>query len=190
MSDTSQTPTSGAPAQVALVTGASRGIGAAIALELARQGYRVTGTATDAANNTSEFGPNTTVTAGVAGRVFEDLNYGGGAGRNWATASADGAVGRPGARVEIGSISGGVVTVLGSATTAADGSYVLPTTGAGSYMVRVVSETVSSSRSGWVSSLRPVLTYAAHAPGGTRVERTDFVGGLSPAATCSYFGSY
>ena len=32
--------------QVALVTGASRGIGAAIALELARAGFRVTGTAT------------------------------------------------------------------------------------------------------------------------------------------------
>lgn len=32
--------------QVALVTGASRGIGAAIALELARQGLKVTGTAT------------------------------------------------------------------------------------------------------------------------------------------------
>ena len=35
-----------AEAQVALVTGASRGIGAAIALELARAGFRVIGTAT------------------------------------------------------------------------------------------------------------------------------------------------
>jgi 3-oxoacyl-[acyl-carrier protein] reductase len=38
-----------APAQIALVTGATRGIGRAIALALAGAGYRVTGTATSAA---------------------------------------------------------------------------------------------------------------------------------------------
>ena len=43
MSDTKAEP------QVALVTGASRGIGAEIALELARRGYRVVGTATSEA---------------------------------------------------------------------------------------------------------------------------------------------
>lgn len=41
-----QTPQPAAAAQAALVTGASRGIGAAIALELALRGYRVLGTAT------------------------------------------------------------------------------------------------------------------------------------------------
>ncbi|MGZ5133412.1 MAG: SDR family NAD(P)-dependent oxidoreductase, partial [Caldimonas sp.] len=42
--------TSGPPeTQVALVTGASRGIGRAIAAELAKRGYQVTGTATSEA---------------------------------------------------------------------------------------------------------------------------------------------
>jgi len=40
--------TAAAETQVALVTGASRGIGAAIALELAQQGFKVVGTATTA----------------------------------------------------------------------------------------------------------------------------------------------
>ncbi|MCK7514189.1 MAG: hypothetical protein MZV70_66020 [Desulfobacterales bacterium] len=58
-------------------------------------GDKITGTATDGSNNTSEFGANfTVITPGISGTVFEDVNYGGGAGRNWATAS--GAVARHG----------------------------------------------------------------------------------------------
>jgi 3-oxoacyl-[acyl-carrier protein] reductase len=51
MSDPANTPASAAApsAQIALVTGATRGIGRAIALALAGAGYRVTGTATSAA---------------------------------------------------------------------------------------------------------------------------------------------
>ena len=55
--------------QVALVTGASRGIGAAIALELARQGLRVVGTATSEAG-AKGISRALEAYAGCAGRVL------------------------------------------------------------------------------------------------------------------------
>jgi 3-oxoacyl-[acyl-carrier protein] reductase len=56
--------------QVALVTGASRGIGAAIALELARKGLRVVGTATTDAG-AAKISETLSVFAGCSGRMLD-----------------------------------------------------------------------------------------------------------------------
>jgi 3-oxoacyl-[acyl-carrier protein] reductase len=56
--------------QVALVTGASRGIGAAIALELARKGLKVVGTATTEAG-AAKIGAALAAFPGCAGRVLD-----------------------------------------------------------------------------------------------------------------------
>lgn len=56
--------------QVALVTGASRGIGAAIALELARKGLKVVGTATTEAG-AAKIGEALSAFPGCAGRVLD-----------------------------------------------------------------------------------------------------------------------
>jgi 3-oxoacyl-[acyl-carrier protein] reductase len=56
--------------QVALVTGASRGIGAAIALELARKGLKVVGTATTEAG-AAKIGAALSAFPGCAGRVLD-----------------------------------------------------------------------------------------------------------------------
>lgn len=56
--------------QVALVTGASRGIGAAVALELAQRGLRVVGTATTDAGAT-KIGSNLVGFASCVGRVLD-----------------------------------------------------------------------------------------------------------------------
>ncbi|MBL8332304.1 MAG: hypothetical protein JNM08_04345, partial [Rubrivivax sp.] len=113
----------------------------------------------------------------LRGTVFEDLNYGGGAGRTLAAASG---VARPGATVELYNASGVFVS---STTTAADGSYSFTVNTAGTSYVRVASPTVTSSRSGSTTSLRGVLTYRTTAASGSVVAVTDHVGGTNPAAT-------
>jgi 3-oxoacyl-[acyl-carrier protein] reductase len=55
--------------QVALVTGASRGIGAAIALELAKQGLKVIGTATTE-EGALRIGQTLSAFAGCSGRTL------------------------------------------------------------------------------------------------------------------------
>ena len=63
------TSTTQVEGQVALVTGASRGIGAAIALELARQGFKVIGTATTE-QGAAKIGQELAAMPGCAGRVL------------------------------------------------------------------------------------------------------------------------
>ena len=63
--------------QVALVTGASRGIGAAIALELARKGVKVVGTATTDAG-AAKISEALAAFAGCAGRVLDVTHSGAG----------------------------------------------------------------------------------------------------------------
>ncbi|WP_223652267.1 beta strand repeat-containing protein [Hymenobacter psoromatis] len=100
---------------------------------------------------------------GIRGTVFEDTNYGGGAGRPYATAASSAAasgqtaaVGRPGATVELYTSTS---VLAGTTTTDASGQYSFPTAAAGSYTVRVVNGTVTSARAGAVAGLLPVQTF-------------------------------
>ena len=117
-----------------------------------------------------------TVTAPlVSGRVFEDVNYGGGAGRSLVASS--GAL-RAGARVELYAGSG---AWLAADTTDALGVYAFDGWAPGSYTVRVVNGTVTSSRPGSVAGLLPVQTFRTDATGGSPVADPDRVGGEIPA---------
>ncbi|NNG10670.1 MAG: sodium:calcium exchanger, partial [Arenibacter sp.] len=78
----------------------------------------------------------------VTGTVFEDVNYGGGAGRNMATAAG---VPIPGATVELYDGGGSFVT---NTTTNAAGRYVFAGMANGSYTIRVVNNSVRSTRPG------------------------------------------
>ena len=110
----------------------------------------------------------------IGGRIFEDKNYGGGAGRSLAASSG---VGRPGARVELYDASGAFVD---SSTTNAQGDYTLGISSAGNYTVRVVNATVRSSRTGSDGTELSVQTFRTDASSGTAAPVTDKVGGEQP----------
>jgi hypothetical protein len=116
-------------------------------------------------------------TYSISGNVFEDVNYGGGAGRSKASSSG---VGRQYADVELYNSSGGYVS---GTNTDANGDYSFTGLSAGTYYVRVVNDSVRSSRSGWTTSCKPVVTYRTNAASGTAVAVTDYVGGTNPSAT-------
>lgn len=115
----------------------------------------------------------------ITGRVFEDVYYGGGAGRNYATASG---VGVSGATVELYDSGGSLVDTQ---TTDTNGIYVFAGMVDGTYSVRVVNETVISSRpgGGTCASCLPVQTFKTEYIASTIVERTNEVGGEDPTAT-------
>jgi uncharacterized repeat protein (TIGR01451 family) len=118
----------------------------------------------------------------IAGTVFEDVNYGGGAGRDLATAAADApafTVPRPGAIVELYD-SGGVF--LRTTVTDASGIYSFQGLVSGNYTVRVVNDSVSSSRPGATGSEWPVQTFRTDAAGASAVDVTNEVGGADPTA--------
>jgi hypothetical protein len=123
-----------------------------------------------------------TFSPSISGTVFEDVNYGGGAGR---TQSAGTGVSIAGVRVELYRVNAGVATYSTAVNTAADGSYSFTGLTAGaSYVVRVVNNTVTSSRTGAVAGLLPVQTYRTQvtAADGTLPD-PNRVGGEDPSRT-------
>lgn len=108
----------------------------------------------------------------VNGTIFEDVNYGGGVGRAFGTA---GTVGISGVRVELYDATGKFLT---STTTTAGGSYSFTTLPTGNYYVRVVNDSVSSSRLGTNGSELAIQTYRSN--DGSAVNNE--VGGRNPAS--------
>jgi uncharacterized protein (DUF2141 family) len=114
------------------------------------------------------------ITYTISGKVFEDVNYGGGAGRNFTVASG---VGRTNARVELYNASGNFVSFT---TTNATGDYSFSGLAAGNYTVRVVNSSVTSSRLSSATGVLPVQTYRTIASTGTAIADPNAVGGQTP----------
>lgn len=120
----------------------------------------------------------------ISGKVFEDVNYGGGAGRSPASS---GGVGRPNARVELFDASGNFVTFT---TTDANGNYTLAGAAGLTYTVRVVDSSVTSSRPGATGSLIGVQIFRTNGLSGTvGTADTNRVGGEDPTKTDAGNGS-
>jgi len=118
---------------------------------------------------------NVTVTASaLSGTVFEDANYGGGAGRDRVTAAG---TPRGNVRVELYDAAG---AFLAADTTDAAGLYLFGGWAPGAYTVRVVESTVTSARPGAVPTLLPVLTFRTDAASGVAVADPNRVGGEDP----------
>jgi hypothetical protein len=123
----------------------------------------------------------------IEGTVFEDVNYGGGSGRDRATAVGNGGTPRVNARVELYNAAGNFVTFT---TTDATGNYTFSSQPSGTYTVRVVNSSVSSARTGYVAGTHLcVQTYRTNATSGAAVPVSDRVGGEVPGKADAGNGS-
>lgn len=113
----------------------------------------------------------------VTGYVFEDINYPGGAGRSRAAASG---VGIAGVTVELYNNAN---TLVNTTTTNANGQYVFGGMADGTYSIRVVNSTVTSSRGGGsaCSTCVPVQTFRTFNTGAGNTAVTNEVGGTNPS---------
>ena len=122
----------------------------------------------------------------VTGTVFEDVNYGGGSGRNQAAASGVGVVG---ATIELYDNTN---TLVDTKTTDASGDYVFAGMANGTYSVRVVNNTVRSSRGGGAACTTcvPIQTFRTDYLSSAISETTDEIGGADPSAADPSAGTF
>lgn len=136
--------------------------------------------------------------AAISGRVFEDVNYGGGSGRNYTTANTSAQtsgfpltvtgssdrIGSSGAIVELYDKDGNFVATT---TTDAQGRYGFSQNiKIGSYFIRVVNSSVKSVRPGNTApGLIPVPTFQTDGVTGLATANTNIVGGKDPTTADS-----
>ena len=115
----------------------------------------------------------------IAGRVFEDVNYPGGIGRNQTTS---GGIGISGAIIELFDSSG---NFLQRKTTNITGNYSFGGMADGDYYVKVVNSTVRSNRDNGLncSACYPIQTFRVYSDtNGDLFDVSDEVGGANPSA--------
>jgi trimeric autotransporter adhesin len=117
----------------------------------------VIGTPANGTREASAIASVTVLGKDISGNVFEDINYGGGAGRSKTAASG---VGVDGATVELYDNTGEFIR---STTTTGGGNYNFPGVPVGDFYVRTVNNTVNSTRSTTNSGLLPVQTFVTDA---------------------------
>lgn len=129
-------------------------------------------------------------TYSIGGTVFEDINYGGGSGRDYAAANtsaqvsgwADGEIGVENAVVELYENQAGSFIKVADTPASADGSYSFDGLSDGTYRVRVVSASVVSNRGSNATGLTPLAVQAFRNDPDSGGAVPGEVGGADPAA--------